>query len=261
MPQNSPALSYKSGPACGIDPTAPGGIRALLDFHRATFGDARMDGTETGTTERPEGVSEEEWSALGDPGKAALTRERERATKAERDLAAARAPKPAPPAATTATTTTTATTDNGGADKGAGKGGDAPDLAALISHAVTAAVTPLKQELDGWKADQAAGRIRGAVTEAAAPRFYDTTDALARVDLASLTDGNGSPDAAKIAAALDALATASPHLVKPFDMSRRAAPGTPLGATSPGASSMDDQVKAALTKMQQTLGVKFAPQA
>lgn len=32
-----------------IDPTTPGGITALLDFHRATFGDARMDGTTTAT--------------------------------------------------------------------------------------------------------------------------------------------------------------------------------------------------------------------
>ena len=36
--------------------------------------------------ERPEGVTEEEWEALGDPGKRAIVRERERAEKAEREF-------------------------------------------------------------------------------------------------------------------------------------------------------------------------------
>ncbi len=39
---------------------------------------------------RPDGVSDAEWSALGDPGKAALVRERAASTKAVADLAALR---------------------------------------------------------------------------------------------------------------------------------------------------------------------------
>ena len=42
-------MSTNIGPH-GIDLTAPGGIAALLDFHRRTFGDARMEG-EAGTAD------------------------------------------------------------------------------------------------------------------------------------------------------------------------------------------------------------------
>lgn len=41
--------------------------------------------------QRPEGVSEAEWSALGDPGKAALVRERQRVAELEQQVTAANA--------------------------------------------------------------------------------------------------------------------------------------------------------------------------
>lgn len=48
-PDRGSRMSTNIGPH-GIDLTAPGGIRALLDFHRRTFGDARMEG-EAGAAE------------------------------------------------------------------------------------------------------------------------------------------------------------------------------------------------------------------
>lgn len=41
----------------GIDLSAPGGIAALLDFHRQTFGDARMDAGETSDGDGDQGES------------------------------------------------------------------------------------------------------------------------------------------------------------------------------------------------------------
>jgi hypothetical protein len=84
----------------GIDLTAPGGISALMDFHRATFGDAVME-----LEDNPLPAAEEAAKAsadaaaeaaksdekLGEPGLKALQAERDARTKAEKDLADARA--------------------------------------------------------------------------------------------------------------------------------------------------------------------------
>lgn len=208
----------------------------LIAFHRLHFGDARMEGEET-PTEAPEGVTAEEWDALGDPGKRALVRERERATTAERerDEAKRQAPKPAPPAGQQATPPAK--------DDKSGEGDQTPDIAALIASAVDAALAPIK-------AEQQASAIRDGLLAAARGRLHDANDALAHIDLTTLTDGSGRADAAKITAALDKLATDKPHLVKP------AAPGYFGGAAAPTANE-DDQVKAALAKMQGATGVKL----
>lgn len=196
--------------------------------------------------ERPEGVSESEWAALGDPGRTALTREREARRTAEQALAAARAtppptpPKPAPPA-----------------DPPKGPDGK-PDIAALIEQAVTAATAPLLEAQAQRDAEAAATVIRDAVTGAASARFHDATDALAQVDLTTLTDGNGRPDEQKITAALDELLTRKPHLGKAVDNRRQAPPGSPIGATPGAAAPLDDRVKATLARMQAASGVKFA---
>jgi hypothetical protein len=200
--------------------------------------------------ERPDGVTDAEWAALGDPGKAAIVRERARATAAEQALAAARttpkppAPQPQAPAP---------------AAPAAGPKGDGqPDLAALVQQAVSAAIAPLQEATAQREAEQAATAIRDAVSTSAAERFHDPTDALTQVDLASLTDGTGRPDPQKITAALDALLLRKPHLGKPVDDRRRAAPGTPVGATPGSTAPLDDRVKATLARMQSGSGVKFA---
>jgi hypothetical protein len=199
--------------------------------------------------ERPEGVSEAEWAALGDPGKAAIVRERQRAAAAEQALAAERAkhaqkppakpetPKPAEPP----------------------KGPDGqPDMAALIQQAVAAATAPLLEAQAQRDAETAAGRLRDAVTTAAAARFHDPTDALAHIDLTTLTDGNGHVDQQKVTTALDELLTRKPHLGKVIDTRRHAPDGTPIGGGAPPSAPLDDRVKATLARMQQASGVKFA---
>lgn len=81
----------------GIDLTAPGGIAALMDFHRATFGDAVMevapDPVEPLKPQEPvspDGDKDPD-ERLGEPGLKALQSEREARAKAEKDLADARA--------------------------------------------------------------------------------------------------------------------------------------------------------------------------
>jgi hypothetical protein len=101
--------------------------------------------------EKPDGVTDAEWAALGDPGKSALVRERQRAQAAETALAAARAgqpqpPKPAPPKP---------------ADPPP-KGPDGqPDIAAMIQQAVQAAVNPLLERDATREAVEAAEKVQG----------------------------------------------------------------------------------------------------
>lgn len=103
-------------PASGIDLTAPGGVQALLDFHRRTFGDAVMEDTgatgsqasgETGgeqggqqtgepgaqqgsgQTDPPATGGQDDDQPLGEPGKRALQAERDARAQAQKDLTAA----------------------------------------------------------------------------------------------------------------------------------------------------------------------------
>lgn len=196
--------------------------------------------------QRPEGVSEQEWDALGDPGKAAIVRERERASAAERALAAERAkvPKPAPPKA-----------DPPSPSK---SDDDQPDIAAIIKDAVAQAVKPFQDAQAQAEADRAATAIADAVTAAAKDRFHDPSDALAGIDLTGVTDGNGRPDQTKIDDALKDLLTRKPHLGKPDDGRRRPPAGAPVGAGGGSSIPLDDRVKATLARMQSASGVKFA---
>lgn len=223
----------------------------VLAFHTTHFGGARMEATgdegdDNGTpeAERPEGVSESEWESLGDPGKRALVRERERATKAEQALAAARAarPKPTPPK---------------GKDDPKPEGGEGGgDIASIVQQAVAAAIAPFQQAQEQRDAESAARRVAEAVTTAATGVLHDASDALAAIDLSELTDGEGRPDADKIKTALDDLVQRKPHLAKPVDARRRAAQGAPVGGGAPNLS-LDDKVKAALAQMQATTGISL----
>ncbi|WP_181312473.1 hypothetical protein [Nocardioides campestrisoli] len=198
--------------------------------------------------ERPENVSEQEWAALGDTGKQALVRERERANAAERALAAARA-RPAPPKP--------ADPPKAGEQPPATKPGEQPDIAAIVQQAVAAAIKPFQERDEQREAEQAATAVRDAVIEAAKPQFHDATDALSQIDLTTVLDGNGQPDQAKIDGAIKELLTRKPHLGKVVDDRRFAQPGagpTPGGSTPP----LNDRVKATLARMQERAGVKFA---
>lgn len=211
--------------------------------------------------ERPDDIPEETWTALGDPGKQAIVREREARQAAERALAAARA-KPAPPKPPAG--------DQGG-DQGGGqqqqqsgqgeppkpKPGDQPDFAALIKQAVSEAVKPFQEAEDRRQTEVAAEKVRTAVLDAAKPRLHDATDALAGIDLAGVVDDQGQADAAKVKSALDDLVTRKPHLAKG---QRQAPPGIGGGAPPAGATDAE-KVKAVLADMQRSTGIRTSPAA
>lgn len=213
---------------------------------------------------RPDGISEEEWNALGDPGKQAIVRERTARADAERQLAAARA-RPTPPPGTPVTPAPAAPATapaQASPPPPATPPGAQPDLAALISHAVTAAVAPLQQRIEGYETQTAAQRVHDAITSAAGDRFHDPADAFKNLDLTGVVDANGQPDGGKVTAALDKLLTDKPYLAKPTDGRRFASPGLGSGATpgaTPGGATppIGDQVKDVLAQMQKTTGINL----
>ena len=193
--------------------------------------------------EQPDGVSDVEWQALGDPGKTALVRERVRATNAERDLAALRAaqkPKPSPPAPK---------------PDPAPEAPKADDMAALITAAVEAAVAPLRQAQETRDAQDAARAVVDAVAAAAEGRFIDPSDALT-IDLQTVVGDDGKADAGKVKTALDDLLKAKPHLAKPAGDTRRR-PGTDAMLGGQPNASEGDRVKQALARMQTAAGIKL----
>lgn len=222
----------------------------LFAHWRARAGDTTMSVTppepeppaDPAAPERPEGVSEAEWTALGDPGRTALNREREARQAAERTLAATRTPKPSPPKPKPA-----------GAPKPEPKEGDQPDFAALIEQAVNAAVKPFQDAEDGRRTQAAAEKIQTAVLDAAKTRLHDATDALAGIDLTAVVNDQGIADAAKIKTALDDLVTRKPHLAK-VGTERQAPPG--IGGGAPAGATDAEKVKAVLADMQRATGVR-----
>ena len=222
----------------------PEGLRQIIEARAARIPAGMVMELEgEHPVEQPEGVSDEEWQALGDPGKRAIVRERERATKAENDLAAVRAakPKPAPPKAPPAPN---------GEPKPADP--ESPDVAALIQQAVTAAMAPLIERDQQREATDRTRAVVDAVREAAKGKLHDSGDALVHLDLTTLVDEAGNADAAKVTAAIDGLMRDKPHLAA----QRRYDPSQPIGGAAPSIP-MDERVKAALRTMQASAGVKL----
>lgn len=194
-----------------------------------------------GEPQRPEGIAEEEWTALGDPGKRAIVRERERADTAERSLAAARQ-RPVPPKSPEAPKP----------PEGGAKPGEQPDFAALIQQAVSEAVKPFQQAEEQRQTQEAAAKVQQSVVEAAQARLHDATDALTNIDLTTVVNDQGAVDPAKVKTALDDLVTRKPHLAKVGE--RLAPPG--IGGGAPASATDGEKVKAVLADMQRATGVR-----
>lgn len=192
---------------------------------------------------RPDGVSEEEWNALGDPGRAALVREREARQAAERALAASRArptpPKPNDPPKPPAN------------EPPKPKESGELDVAAIVQQAVTAAIKPFQDAEERRHVDAAAGRVRDAVLDAAKTRLHDATDALTGIDLAAVVNDQGEADPTKVTTALDDLVKRKPHLAKSTE---RIAP-LGIGGGAPAGVTDAEKVKAVLADMQRATGV------
>jgi len=196
--------------------------------------------------ERPEGVSEEEWNALGDPGKAAIVRQREENKQLRSQLAAAQA-RPAAPKAPEAPA---APAKDPAAPSPAA--GDQPDIAAIVKQAVDAAIKPFQERDQQRSAEEAAGKVRDAVLAAAKPLLQDETDAVANIDLTKVVNDQGQADLEKVKAELDDLLTRKPHLAK---SPQRFAPAG-IGGGAPAAATDAEKVKAVLADMQRATGIR-----
>jgi hypothetical protein len=198
--------------------------------------------------ERPDGVTEEEWNALGDPGRAAIVREREARQAAERALAAARArpTPPKPPADPPQPNDPPKPADPP-------KPSDPPDIAAIVQQAVEAAVKPFVEREEQRETQAAAEKVTQSVLDVAKDRLHDATDALSNIDLTTVVNEQGAADADKIKTALDELITRKPHLAK--STVRIAPPG--IGGGGPAGATDAEKVKAVLADMQKATGVRM----
>lgn len=232
----------------------------LFAHHRATFGGFSMTVTppepnppapppaEPPALERPADIAEDEWATLGDPGKRAIVRERQRAEAAERALAASRQ-RPTPPK-----TQPPKLDDKTDPPKPPAKTDDI-DIEAIVTRAVEAAVKPFAEREQQRDAEAAAGKVRDTVLDAAKPLLHDATDALAGIDLASIVDEQGKADAGKLKTALEGLIKRKPHLAKPTTNPRTAPPG--IGGGGPVAATDAEKVKAVLADMQRATGARL----
>lgn len=197
--------------------------------------------------ERPDGISEDEWNALGDPGRTAITREREARQAAERALAASRA-RPAPPKAPAKPADPPKPPE-----KPEKPAGGEIDVAAIVQQAVAAAVKPFQDAEERRQTEAAAGKVRDAVLEAAKTRLHDATDALANIDLTAVVNDQGQADATKVTKELDDLVKRKPHLAKTTE--RHAPIG--IGGGAPAGATDAEKVKAVLADMQRATGVRL----
>ena len=216
----------------------------LFAHHKARFGGWSMEGPSDPPTDPPEGISPEEWSALGDPGKAAIVREREARQEAERKLAAATS-RPAPPKSPPPAQPPPA-------PKLEPAPGEQPDIAAIVEQAVKAAIKPFEEREAAERTQRAADKVRDAVVDAAKTVLHDATDALAGIDLTKVVNDQGEADADKIKTELEGLVSRKPHLAKG---PRMAPPG--IGGGAPAAPTDAEKVKAVLADMQRATGVRL----
>lgn len=226
---------------------------------------------QAGTTgpQRPDGISETEWSALGDPGRTAIVRERaarqdadRRANDLQRSLQQATAHQTQQQTHQAQHTQQQPGQQQEQTQQQPGQQPGPQDLQQMIAAAVQAAFQPFTQQQQQAAADRAATQLREAVTTAAQERFHDAGDALGHLKLAELTDASGAADPAKVTAALDKLLETKPYLGKPVDPRRRAAAGSLVGAGGATSSgTVEERASATLARMQRSAGVKFAGQA
>lgn len=242
-------------------------LPALFAHHRATFGGWSMVENEPA---KPEGISDDKWTALGDTGRVAIVREREARQTAERALAASRA-RPAPPAKKTAAGDANA--DAQQQQQEAPAAADADAIAAALATAMKPFadfMSKQQEREDQREAQEAAGKVVDAVLKAAkgqfkpdekgsALEFHNPSNALTMIDLTKVVDDQGTPDEAKISAELVGLLKRETHLGKVVDTRRTAAVGTGAGASG-AETPLGDRVKDTLARMQEANGIRQAAQ-
>ena len=196
------------------------------------------DDTIPPATEPPEGVTKEEWDALGDPGKRALVRERAARQEAERKVAAAHA-RPTPPSGAKPADPSRQEVEQ-------------PDFAKMIADGIAAAMKPFEQEREQAKQAADTAKVRDAI-KAAATDFHNPSLAAALIDAATVVGEDGQVDAEKVAKALGDLSASDPYMVRD---PRRFAPVGAGGQQGGSAPTVEDQAAAIKKQMSDAIGFK-----
>jgi hypothetical protein len=219
-------------------------IEQLLAKNRARFGDARME-----DPQKPDDVTQEEWDALGDPGRRAIVRVKreQRETERARDAAIADKAKADKAAAD-------AQAELEKAKKEPPKKEDPPaDVAEQIKQAVAAAVEQVTktytEQLDALRAENTAKDITAQAQRIAADVLVDPALVGTFVDLRTVLDAQGQLDAQALKDGLAKVVEDRPYLKKPDAPPPPYNPfgGHPGGARPPAdKATFDAQVAAQL---------------
>lgn len=228
-------------------------VGELIAWHRAHFGDARMEDP----PQRPDDVTQEEWDALGDPGRRALDRVRRGQREAERQREAAVAaqadvvkerdaarvelealrkapPKPDPPK-------------------------DQPDVAAQIQAAVDSALQNVTktytEQLDNLRAERAAEQLTAQAQRIATDVLVDPALVGTFVDLRGVLNAQGQLDEQALRDNLATVVEQRPYLKRPDQPPGGGNPfgGHPGGARpAPDKATFDARVAAQLDMARQS---------
>lgn len=209
-------------------------ISELLAFHRSVFGDARMDDP----PERPSDVTQEEWDALGDPGRRAIARVRQARDAA---VAAQTAATQERDAAQTLAQQRQVELEQA---RQAAAGGAPADVNAQIQAAVAAAVQQVTETFNGQiqqlNAAQAAERLLTRAQQIAADVLVVPDLVGSLVDLSTMTDGQGALNEQALRDNLATLVDTRPELRRPPTVQQNPFGGHPGGARPPAEKAAFD---------------------
>ncbi|MCU1590653.1 MAG: hypothetical protein JWP11_1909 [Frankiales bacterium] len=209
-------------------------VDELIAWHRARFGDARME-----DPQKPDDVTQEEWDALGDPGRRALDRVRRARSEAERARDAAVADK-----AKADQAAADAQAELEKAKKEPPKKEDPPaDVAAQIQTAVAAALENVTktytEQIDQLRAERAAEQLTAQAQRVAADVLVDPTLVGTFVDLRTVVNPQGQLDEQALRDNLATLVEQRTYLKRP---EQAPAPGAnPFGGHPGGARPAPDK--------------------
>ena len=200
-------------------------IDDLLALHRSRFGDMRME-----DPQRPDDVTQEEWDALGDPGRRALDRVRRNQREAERARDAAVQERDSVKTERDTVKGELDTLKKNPPKQDPPK--DPPDVAAQIQAAVDSALQNVTktytEQLDQLRAERTAEQITAHAQRIAADVLVDPSLVGTFVDLRTVVNQQGQVDEQALRDNLAGVVEQRPYLAKPDQ------PATPYGSSPYG---------------------------
>lgn len=215
-------------------------VKELIALKRDEFGDARMDDP----PERPADVTQEEWDALGDPGRRAIDRVKRAEREAVRQREAAAAAQAEAEKQRDAARTEAEALRKNPPKQDPPK--DPPDVAAQIQQAVAAALENVtktyNEQLDQLRAERTAEQLTAQAQRIATDVMVDPSLVGTFVDLRTVLSPQGQLDEQALRDNLAAVLEQRPYLKKPDAPPGGGAPGgNPFGGHPGGARPPSDK--------------------